>query len=126
MCRLESFGDIINATHLQNYVNLVKKNNHCMFCLFTKNYTVVFNYFKTHKQPKNLSIVISSLLLNETFDVSRISDLHLTNLKIFTVYTKAYANKHGVIINCGKNRCIDCRRCYTKNKTPIYVSELLK
>ena len=29
-CRLETFGDIINATHLQNYVNLVKKNNHCI------------------------------------------------------------------------------------------------
>ena len=126
MCRLETFGDIVNTTHLQNYVNLIKKNNHCTFSLFTKNYTVVFNYFKTHTQPRNLSIVISSLLLNEPFDVSRIKNLHLTNLKIFTVYTKAYANKHGVIINCGKNRCIDCRRCYTKNKTPIYVSELLK
>lgn len=46
MCRLESFGDIINATHLQNYINLVKKNNHCVFSLFTKNYTVVFDYFR--------------------------------------------------------------------------------
>lgn len=126
MCRLESFGDIINATHLQNYVNLIKKNSHCMFTLFTKNYTVVFNYFKTHKQPKNLSIVISSLFLNEPFDVSKVRELELTNLKIFTVYTKAYANQIGVIINCGKNRCIDCQRCYKKNKTPIYVSELLK
>ena len=126
MCRLETFGDIVNATHLQNYINLIKKNNHCMFSLFTKNYTVVFNYFKEHKQPKNLSIVISSLLLNEPFNISKIKDLELANLKIFTVYTKAYANKNGVIINCGRNRCIDCRRCYTKNKTPIYVSELLK
>ena len=126
MCRLETFGDIVNVTHLQNYINIVKKNNHCMFSLFTKNYTVVFQYFKTHKQPKNLSIVISSLLLNEPFDVSKIRDLGLTNLKIFTVYTKAYANKNGIVINCGKNRCIDCRRCYTKNKIPIYVSELLK
>ena len=126
LCRLETFGDIVNTTHLQNYINLVKKNNHCMFSLFTKNYTVVFQYFKAHKQPKNLSIVISSLLLNTPFDINIIKELELTNLKIFTVYTKAYANKNGVVINCGKNRCIDCRRCYTKNKIPIYVSELLK
>ena len=126
MCRLESFGDIINATHLQNYINLVKKNNHCMFCLFTKNYTVVFNYFKTHKQPKNLSIVISSLLLNQPFDVNSLNETNITNVKIFTVYTKAYAKGNGVVINCGKNRCIDCRRCYKLNKTPIYVSEILK
>ena len=125
-CRLETFGDIINATHLQNYINLVKKNNHCTFSLFTKNYTVIFNYFKTHKQPKNLSIVISSLLLNQPFDISILTGTNLTNVKIFTVYTNTYAKSNGVIINCGKNRCIDCRRCYTKNKTPIYVSELLK
>ena len=126
MCRLESFGDIINATHLQNYVNLVKKNNHCMFCLFTKNYTVVFNYFKTHKQPKNLSIVISSLLLNQPFDASFLADIPLKNVKIFTVYSKPYAKGNGVVINCGKNRCIDCQRCYKPNKTPIYISEILK
>ena len=126
MCRLESFGDIINATHLQNYINLVKKNSHCVFSLFTKNYTVVFNYFKTHKQPKNLSIVISSLLLNQPFDVNCLNETNITNVKIFTVYTKAYAKGNGVIINCGKNRCIDCQRCYKLNKTPIYVSEILK
>ena len=125
-CRLETFGDIINATHLQNYVNLVKKNNHCIFSLFTKNYTVVFDYFKTHKQPKNLSIVISSLLLNQPFDINCLTETKLTNVKIFTVYTKAYAKGNGVVINCGKNRCIDCRRCYKSNKTPIYISEILK
>ena len=125
-CRLETFGDITNATHLQNYINLIKKNSHCIFSLFTKNYTVVFNYFKTHKQPKNLSIVISSLLLNKPFNLDFLNETNLTNVKIFTVYTKAYANGNNVIINCGKNRCIDCRRCYTKNKTPIFIAELLK
>ena len=125
-CRLESFGDIINATHLQNYINLIKKNNHCTFSLFTKNYTVVFDYFKTHRQPNNLSIVLSSLMLNTPFDVTKCQEIGLRNLKIFTVYTKPYAKENGVIINCGKNRCIDCLRCYTKNKKPVYVAELLK
>jgi len=125
MCRLETFGDIVNTTHLQNYVNLIKKNNHCMFSLFTKNYTVVFDYFKTHKQPKNLSIVISSLIINEPFELEFLPD-YLTNVKIFTVYSKLFAKGNNVAINCGKNRCVDCRRCYTKNKNPIYVSEILK
>ena len=126
MCRLETFGDIVNTTHLQNYVNLIRKNNHCMFSLFTKNYTVVFDYFKKHKQPKNLSIVISSLLLNEPFDITFLDETPLTNIKIFTVYTKPFVKGNGIIINCGKTRCIDCKRCYTKNKEPIYISELLK
>ena len=124
-CRLETFGDIINATHLQNYVNLVKKNNHCIFSLFTKNYTVVFDYFKTHKQPKNLSLVISSLLLDEPFGLEFLPE-YLTNVKIFTVYSKEFAKGNNVTINCGKNRCVDCRRCYTKNKNPIFISEILK
>ena len=125
-CRLESFGDIVNATHLQNYVNLVKKNNHCVFSLFTKNYTVVFNYFKERKQPKNLSIVISSLIINEPFNIDYLSETNLTNVKIFTVYSKPYANGNNVIINCGKTRCIDCLRCYKPNKQPIFISEILK
>ena len=125
MCRLETFGDIVNATHLQNYINLIKKNNHCMFSLFTKNYTVVFDYFKTHKQPKNLSLVISSLLLDEPFGLEFLPE-YLTNVKIFTVYSKQFAKGNNVTINCGKNRCVDCRRCYTKNKNPIFISELLK
>lgn len=125
MCRLETFGDIVNTTHLQNYVNLIKKNNHCMFSLFTKNYTVVFDYFKTHKQPKNLSIVISSLIINEPFELEFIPN-YLTSVKIFTVYSKSFAKGNNVAINCGKNRCVDCRRCYTKNKNPIYISEILK
>ena len=125
MCRLETFGDIVNATHLQNYINLIKKNNHCMFALFTKNYTVVFDYFKTHKQPKNLSLVISSLLLDEPFGLEFLPE-YLTNVKIFTVYSKQFAKGNNVTINCGKNRCVDCRRCYTKNKNPIFISEILK
>ena len=125
MCRLETFGDIVNATHLQNYINLIKKNNHCMFSLFTKNYTVVFDYFKTHKQPKNLSLVISSLLLDEPFALEFLPE-YLTNVKIFTVYSKPFAKGNNVTINCGKNRCVDCRRCYTKNKNPIFISEILK
>ncbi|MBO5223993.1 MAG: hypothetical protein J6C23_05730 [Clostridia bacterium] len=125
-CRLETFGDIINVTHLQNYINIIKKNPHCVFSLFTKNYATVFNYFQTHKQPSNLSIVISSLMLNNPFNIAENLSLPLKNLKIFTVYTKQYAEKNGVVINCGKSRCIDCKRCYTKNKNPIYISELLK
>jgi hypothetical protein len=78
------------------------------------------------KQPKNLSIVISSLLLNQPFDVAHIANIPLKNVKIFTVYTKAFAKSNNIIINCGKTRCIDCRRCYKKNKTPVYIAEILK
>lgn len=124
MCRLESFGDVINITHLDNYVRLIRKNSHCNFALFTKRYTLITEYFKQKKQPKNLSIIISSLLLNNPLDATLFTDLN--NLKIFTVYEKAYADKNKVVISCGKNKCVNCRKCFTPNRTPIYITELLK
>ena len=102
LCRLESFGDITNATHLHNYINLIRKNSHCTFSLFTKNYTMVFNYFKEHKQPRNLSIVFSSLMLNTPFDITPILQLGLTNVKL-------HINSIG---------CKECR--------PTYREELVK
>jgi len=65
-------------------------------------------------------------MLNTPFDIAPIQQLGLTNVKIFTVYTRKYADKNGITITCGKNRCIDCQKCYKKNKVPIYISELLK
>ena len=105
-----------------NFIITYGKETFCfIFSLFTKNYTVVFDYFKTHKQPSNLSIVLSSLMLNTPFEIEQC--VGLKNLKIFTVYTKKYTDTHSVPINCGKNRCIDCLRCYTKNKTPVFIAE---
>ena len=123
-CRLESFGDIINMTHLKNYIRLVKKNGHCTFALFSKRYDLITDYFHDNKQPKNLCIVISSLMLNTPNDISYLPPMR--NLKIFTVYSKDYAEKHNIVINCGKTRCLDCRRCYSTNNQPIYINELLK
>ena len=63
-CRFESHGDLHNETHLENFINIAKKNPHCQFALWTKQYKIILDYFKTHKQPKNLNIVISSLMVN--------------------------------------------------------------
>ena len=58
----------------------------------------------------------------------RRENLRMINEKVkeYSETLKAYAQENGVVINCGKNRCIDCRRCYKLNKTPIYIAELLK
>lgn len=124
ICRLESFGDIINSTQIENYARLARKNSHCKFALFTKNYILVENFFKTHQQPKNLAIIVSSLMLNKPIKTNYFA--HLNNLKVFTVYEKEFADTNNIVITCGKRRCIDCKLCYLKNKTPIYISELLK
>ena len=118
-CRLESHGDLINETHLENYVNLCKKNRHAKFSLWTKQWHIVENYFTTHKAPKNLTIIFSSLMVNKQMDIQKYKDMGL-KCKVFTVYDKKYLKEHkDVIINCGARSCLTCQKCYTSKEEVI-------
>ena len=118
-CRLESHGDLINETHLENYVNLCKKNRHAKFSLWTKQWHIVENYFATHKAPKNLTIIFSSLMVNKQMDIQKYKDMGL-KCKVFTVYDKKYLKEHkDVVINCGARSCITCQKCYTSKEEVI-------
>lgn len=122
MCRLESHGDLINEIHLENYINIAKKNPHCTFALWTKQYPLITHYFKTHKQPENMIVVVSALMLNKPVDLKIYENFGMI-VKSFTVYDKIEGSK--VDINCGGRKCVECRRCYTKDGDKI-ISELLK
>lgn len=118
-CRLESHGDLINETHLENYVNLCKKNRHCRFSLWTKQWHIVENYFATRKAPKNLTIIFSSLMVNKQMDIQKYKDMGL-KCKVFTVYDKKYLKENkDVVINCGARSCITCQKCYTSKEEVI-------
>ena len=118
-CRLESHGDLINETHLENYVNLCKKNRHAKFSLWTKQWHIVENYFATHKAPKNLTIIFSSLMVNKQMDIQKYKDMGL-KCKVFTVYDKKYLKENkDVVINCGARSCITCQKCYTSKEEVI-------
>lgn len=116
-CRFESFGDLINVTHVINYFNICKKNPETHFALWTKNPGLIDQAIKAgEEKPKNLQIVYSSPKLNEVDDVK-----YDFVDKIFTVFTKDSDAK----INCGKKKCIDCKLCYRKNNVK-YINERLK
>lgn len=118
-CRLESHGDLLNEIHLENYVNLCKKNNHCKFSLWTKQLPIIESYFISHKAPKNLTIIFSSLMLNKQMSIQKYKDMGL-KCKVFTVYSKDYLKKHNeIIINCGAKSCITCQKCYLSNEEII-------
>lgn len=119
ICRLESHGDLINETHLQNYINLVQKNPHCMFALWTKQYAIILSYFKNHTQPDNLIVVVSSPIIGREIDLTPYKKLGM-NVKSFTVYPKGTTD-----VNCGDKHCIDCRVCYIKDSTQA-IKEVLK
>lgn len=128
--RFESFGDIHNEIHLQNYINIAIKNPGCMFTLWTKNYSVALNYFKTHDCPENFTLIISSLFINKKQDLTpfkKLGKFRKGQLKVFTVYDYDYIRLHhdDININCGSRLCMGCQLCYRKNEVEE-INEILK
>lgn len=118
--RLESFGDLINEIHFENYCNLCEKNPQTKFALWTKNPFIIDPVLKRRKKPENLIIVQSSPFLNV-----EIKPAYDFVDKVFTVYTKDFITDNNVQINCGKKRCMECKLCYEKNGC-TYIREKLK
>ena len=126
-CRFESHGDLINETHLENYMRICRHNPQTKFSLWTKMYKLTYEYFKTHKAPRNFTLVISSLMMNKPMMdmIQRFKDIGVKKIKLFTVYDQEYLEVHPEIqINCGARDCLGCLRCYT-GKEEI-VNEILK
>lgn len=120
--RIESFGDIENETQAKNYVNLINANPNTQFGWWTKNYNIVKSVFDKYGKPKNLSLVISSLMMNKPLSLANIGKYAD---KIFTVYTKDFIKENGIEINCGGKHCLTCQLCYRNNGT-LYIREKKK
>lgn len=106
--RFESFGDLHNTTQLINYFNICKKNPGVKFALWTKNPHIVKEV--ADQKPKNLQIVLSSLMMNTEIDISNMPYID----KVFTVYDKKTIEERNIKINCGANSCLACHKCYEK------------
>lgn len=124
--RCESFGDFASENAVINFYNLAKKNPLVNVTAWSKN-LVFFGRAKEHgyAKPDNFKLVYSSYFVNV---VAKIPEKYtdLVNA-VFTVFTKAYAEKFNVAINCGARACLSCLRCYTGYTGNVkYVNELLK
>lgn len=123
--RFESFGDLYNVTQLANYVLICERNQFTNFGLWTKNTWILDELFNENKikKPENLSIVVSSPILNKQMDLDREKYWFVDH--VFTVYDKKFIIENEVEINCGARNCLGCQICYHKN-TDFYVREKLK
>ena len=121
--RFESFGDLNNVTQLINYNNIAKHYKRTHFALWTKHYSILFQFFKLgFKLSKNITLVLSSPLINQELSsilVDRIKTYHKRTITFTVVNVKSDK------VNCGGKRCIDCRNCYDE-KNPVNVIELQK
>lgn len=123
--RFESFGDLYNVTHLVNYVLICERNPFTKFALWTKNTWILDELFNKNgiKKPDNLSIVVSSPMLNKQMELDRKKFWFVDH--VFTVYDKDYIEANNVNVNCGARSCLGCQLCYHKD-TEFYVNEKLK
>mgnify|MGYP003305269674 CR=1 FL=1 len=135
--RFESFGDINNAIQLQNYINIAKHNPNTLFALWTKQYILAYDYFKTNDVPDNFTLILSSLFINKKLTIiSKFKQLTHSDgtykfrpgqLKVFTVYDKEYIaqNPKSVNINCGSKSCMGCLQCYNQTNNEE-INEIVK
>ena len=123
--RFESFGDLYNETHLKNYVEITNRNPFTVFGLWTKNIWLLDSVFNKEgvEKPKNISIVVSSPLLNTQMELDREKFWFVDH--VFTVYDKNFIETNKLEINCGAKSCLGCQLCYHKN-TEFYINEKLK
>ena len=123
--RFESFGDLYNETHLKNYVSITNRNPYTTFGLWTKNIWLLDAIFNEEKiaKPKNISIVVSSPLLNKPLELDR--EKYWMVDHVFTVYDKKFIAANDIEINCGARNCLGCTKCYLDSDT-FYINEQLK
>ena len=131
--RFESFGELQNVRQFENYNMIAKCNPQTRFTLWTKNLFIIDEFINGGQIiAPNLSIIYSVSALNvapsDMMDyLSRHSYTEFVNA-VFAVWTdEQAAADRDITINCGGNKCIECRRCYTLDHNKItFINELLK
>lgn len=125
--RIESFGDVANVIQARNYIRLIKAFPEKRCAIWSKNIAIWQKAFEIEGKPKNTTYVHSSSKLNvcENIDTEKYWFVD----HVFTVYTKSFAKKNNIIINCGGRKCMECImkkiNCYYRN-TEFFINEMKK
>lgn len=124
--RIESFGDLANWIQAANYINLATANPGTVFGWWTKNPGYIATAIKKgYKIPKNAIIIYGNPYVDRfPSDSDILSRWPFVN-KVFSVFSKDFADRENVTINCGSRNCLTCGRCYSK-RTGFHVNEILK
>lgn len=118
--RFNSFGEIINATHLINIFNICYNNPQTFHVVYTKRANLFEEFI--HLKPLNLRIIESNPIIDKVIEkpVSPIADM------VFNVVTPEYLINHPEYrVNCIQS-CQECMTCYSRRTTIKYIVELIK
>lgn len=126
--RIESFGDVANVIQARNYLRIIKAFPGKRCAIWSKSAAIWDKAIKEEGKPANTTFVLSSPYLNKPIAKTILENFPFID-HVFTVYTKSYARKNNIVINCGGRKCLDCilkgKACYFRN-TEFYINELKK
>lgn len=115
--RLHAIGELINMTHLDNFIRIAHSIPNKIFGLWTKRIDLVRKL--TSPKPDNLILIYSTPKINnpnqnipDKFD------------KSFSIYTQNFIEENNITINCAK-KCFSCLKCYSCH-SDRFINELLK
>ena len=115
--RFHSTGELINETHLINFINIALDNPRTRFVLWTKRNDIVQKTLAKRSLPDNFKLIFSNAKIDSK-DIK--PPKHF--IKVFSVYSKK--NPTAATINC-HSKCQDCMLCYSDNDI-TNVRELIK
>ena len=116
--RFNAHGELINLNHLENLVNIAKKNPHCRCVLWTKRNDLVVKYFKGSQKPDNFVLIYSNPIIST---IMRKIPKHFDK-----TFNNVLVHEHVESQNCTGQKCKDCLLCYTKNNTTVIVEKVKK
>ena len=117
--RYSSHGELINLTHLQNLINIARKNTHCTFALWTKRKDLINQALQHQECPENLILIFSQA---ETNHIPTAEEIPHHFHKIFAVIEDETDDR----INCGNAKCLACLNCYRKAGPNIMIEYIKK
>jgi len=112
VCIINRVGDLVNRTHLENIIQIAKKNPHCVFMLSTKRIDIVSPIRSF--MPGNIRVIYSNI-----FEDTPISTKRAGFDGVHNIITPMFVATHPTItINC-TTKCRLCMRCFKPNSDII-------
>jgi hypothetical protein len=113
--RLHGHGELINQTHLHNFVLMVKFFPDITFALWSKRTDIIRKYFKNNEIPDNLILVYSNPVIDKVM-----TKIPRPFHKVFNNVSEKY---NGGAENCTGQKCNDCRLCYKFDTENIIIEQ---
>lgn len=111
--RFDAHGELINATHLENLINIAAHNPGTSFGLWTKRNDIISKFFRSRPhsaKPTNLILIYSNPKIGA---IMKRPPRHFDR-----TFNNVPEHEHQDQQNCTGQKCKDCMLCYT----PVHVN----